>query len=47
MKNLIIIVGTVILGCIIFSMIAGDGDSLKTASKGVMQKTIDYYEGMQ
>lgn len=44
MKNLIIIVGTVVLGCIIFAMIAGDGNSLKTAGKGMMEKTVEAYE---
>ena len=32
MKDLIIITGTIVLGCMLFDMIAGDGDSLKTAS---------------
>jgi hypothetical protein len=47
LKNLVIIIGTVILGCIIFTMIAGDSHSLKSASKGVMDKTIEHYEEIQ
>jgi hypothetical protein len=47
MKDLVIIVGTIVLGCIIFTMIAGDGHSLKNAGKGVMQKTIEHYEDMK
>lgn len=44
MKNLIIIIGTVILGALIFNMIAGDGDdSLKSVSKDVMRKTVEIY----
>ena len=46
MKDLVIIVGTIVLGCIIFTMIAGNGHSLKTAGKNVMQQTIDAYEDM-
>lgn len=44
MKNLIIIIGTVILGTIIFNMMVGDGqDSLKNVSKDIMVKTIEVY----
>jgi len=46
LKSLIIIIGTVVLGCLIFTMIAGDGNSLKTAGKGMMEKTIEAYEDM-
>ena len=46
MKELVIIVGTIILGCLIFNMIAGDGNSLKNASKNVMENTIQSYENM-
>ena len=39
MKNLVIIIGTVILGTIIVNtMILGDGDSLKTAASGIVEK---------
>lgn len=44
MKNLIIIIGTVLLGSIIFNMMVGDGtNSLKNVSKEAMLNTIDYY----
>lgn len=43
MKELVIIIGTIILGCIIFSMIASDDNSLKSAAKGVMQESISTY----
>lgn len=39
MKNLVIIIGTVILGTIIVNtMILGDGNSLKTAASGIVEK---------
>lgn len=44
MKELIVIVGSLLLGCLIFYMIAGDKDSLKSASQGVMEKTIEMYK---
>lgn len=40
MKDLIIIVGTVILGCILFDMIAGDEDSLKKAGADWMERQL-------
>ena len=44
MKNLIIIIGTIILGTFIFNMIAGNGeDSLKNVSRRVMMKNIEMY----
>jgi hypothetical protein len=47
MKELVIIVGTIILGCIIFEMIAGDQDSLRSSGREAMQKTIEMYEEQQ
>lgn len=45
MKNLIIIIGTAILGALIFNMMVGDGDdSLKGISREIMMKTIELYE---
>lgn len=44
MKELIIIVGTIILGCLIFDLIASDQDSLRSAGADVMEKTIKMYE---
>ena len=39
MKNLIIIIGTVILGTfIVNTLVLGDGNSLKTAATGIMEK---------
>ena len=32
MKDLIVIIGTILLGCLLFGWIAGDGDSLKSAA---------------
>ena len=34
MKDLVIIIGTIVLGCLIFNMIAGDQDSLKKCRCG-------------
>lgn len=44
MKELVMIIGTIVLGCLIFNMIAGDEGSLKSAGAGVMEKTIEMYE---
>lgn len=44
MKYLVIIIGTIVLGCLIFNMIAGDQDSLKSAGADVMERTIELYE---
>lgn len=39
MKNLIIIIGTIILGAIIVNtLVLGDGNSLKTAAADIMSK---------
>lgn len=39
MKNLIIIIGTILLGTIIVNtLILGDGNSLKSAASGIMEK---------
>ena len=50
MKNLIIIIGTILLGALIVnSLILGDGNSLKTAAEDIMDEgtsaimdTIDF-----
>ena len=44
MKDLVIIIGTIVLGCLIFNMIAGDQDSRKSAGADVMERTIELYE---
>lgn len=44
MKDIIIIIGTIILACLIFNMIAGDDHSLKSAGGKLMEKTIEMYE---
>lgn len=44
MKNLIIIIGTIILGCLIFNMMAGDSpDSLKNVSLGAIERAMEEY----
>lgn len=44
MKNLIIIIGTIILGTLIFDMMVGYGqDSLKNVSKDIMVNTLEFY----
>lgn len=46
MKNLIIIIGTALLGAFIFNMMVGDSDgSLRGVSREIMMKTIELYEG--
>lgn len=44
MKELVIIVGTVILGCLLFQLIVGDEDSLKSSSARWMEKNIEMYQ---
>ena len=41
MKDLLIIIGTVVLGCLLFAMIAGNENSLKSAGSAVMEKSIE------
>ena len=44
MKNLIIIMGTIVLGVFILNMMVGDGEnSLKNISRDVMMKTVENY----
>ena len=44
MKQMIIIIGTIILGCLIFNMMAGDAsDSLKNISLDVMERAMEEY----
>ena len=43
MKEIVVIIGTIILGCLIFNMIIGNGDSLKNASKNVMKDSVKVY----
>ncbi|MGD9679237.1 MAG: hypothetical protein AB7V16_12925 [Vulcanibacillus sp.] len=44
MKQLIIIVGTILLGIYIFGWILGDGDSLKNQFKSIYQYQVDTYK---
>ena len=44
MKDLLIIVGTMVLGFALFTMIAGDRNSLKSAGSAAMEKTIVMYQ---
>lgn len=41
MKDFIVVIALIILGCFIAVLIIGNGSSLKTASKGLMQKQIE------
>ena len=42
MKQLIVIIGTALLGCLVFDMMAGDGpDSLKTVSLMAMDAALE------
>lgn len=43
MKELIVIVGTAILGCIIFGMIVGDKDSLRVHAGQAIEENIATY----
>ncbi|HKM28123.1 MAG TPA: hypothetical protein VJY37_00410 [Anaerovoracaceae bacterium] len=43
MKDLIIIIGTIVLACIIFGFIAGDTGSLRSASKDAMVDSISIF----
>ena len=41
MKQIIVVIGMSLLGCIIFDMMAGDGpDSLKTVSGAVIENSL-------
>lgn len=44
MKDLIILVGSILLGCIIFDLIVGEGLSLKTASAEKMEALLQFYK---
>ena len=44
MKNLIVIIGTVMLGVAIFNMMVGSSDdSLRSVSRNIMIKNIESY----
>lgn len=44
MKQLVIIIGTTLLGCIIFNMMAGSSpDSLKSVSAAAIEMTLNMY----
>lgn len=43
MKELVIIMGTVVLGIILFGMIAGDGESLRSAGGVIMKRAMEIY----
>lgn len=43
MKDLIIIIGTMVLGVMIFNMILGDEGSLRQAGTRMMDDRIQYY----
>ena len=44
MKELIVIIGTILLGCLLFSWIAGDKDSLKSAAGSWFEKAAEAYQ---
>lgn len=44
MKDLIIIVGTVVLGCLIFNLMVGNHDSLKAVSQDKVKTIVKSYE---
>lgn len=44
MKQLVVIIGTIILGCLIFNMMAGDSPgSLKNTSLNIMERAMEEY----
>ena len=44
MKQLVVLIGCILLGALIFEMMAGDSpDSLKSVSGRVMRKTMEAY----
>jgi len=44
MKQLIVLVGMVLLGCVIFDLMVGPGEeSLRAASAEAMRKTMEAY----
>ena len=48
MKNLIVIIGTLMLGILIFNMLVGNHpQSLKNISKEMMLKTIETYNSFE
>lgn len=45
MKQLVILIGTVILGCIIFNLMVGDqAGSLRSVSAEIMRQTVEAYK---
>jgi len=48
MKNLVIIIGTIMLGVYVFNMMVGDDESsMKQVSKRAMEKTIEIYNSQE
>lgn len=45
MKNLIIIIGTIILGCSIFGMMYKDDNSIYALTKDKLEKSTEYLVG--
>lgn len=44
MKELIVIIGTVMLGAVVFEMMVGEGeDTLRGVSEQAMRKTVETY----
>ncbi len=48
MKHLIVIIGTTLLGIIIFNMMVGNSEgSLRAISREIMLDSLDYYNSME
>ncbi|MDY6037458.1 MAG: hypothetical protein SPI74_00440 [Eubacterium sp.] len=45
MKDLIVIMGTVVLGCYIFELMVGDGNSLKSSSEHYFRELLSQIRG--
>ncbi len=44
MKDLIVIIGMILLGCLIFNWIAGDENSLKSAAGNWFERAAETYQ---
>ena len=47
MKNLIIIIGTMILGVIVNTLVLGDGNSMKGAAQNILDRGIHTIDNMK
>lgn len=44
MKELIVIIGSLLLGCLLFDMIAGEESSLREAAGSQMEEMLQWYQ---